>query len=61
MGDILCNVETRTHCILFLHVLKRMQAVNDLTRKEVEERVAVVLLEKDIIGMLKSVDVGYIL
>ncbi len=61
MGDILCNVETRTHCILFLHVLKRMQAVDDVTRKEVEERVAVVLLEKDIIGMLKSVDVGYIL
>ncbi len=61
MSDILCNVETRTHCILFLHVLKRMQAVDDVTRKEVEERVAVILLEKDIIGMLKSVDVGYIL
>ncbi len=61
MGDILCNFETRTHCILFLHVLKRMQAVDDVTRKEVEERVAVVLLEKDIIGMLKSVDVRYII
>ncbi len=60
MGDILCNVKTRTHCILFLHVLKRMQAVDDVTRKEVEERVAVVLLEKDIIGMFKSIDVGHI-
>ena len=38
-----------------------MQAVDDVTRKEVEERVAVILLEKDIIGMLKSVDVRYII
>ncbi len=60
MGDILSKVKTRTHCILFLHVLKRMQAVDDVTSKEVEERVVVVLLEKDIIGMLKSVDVGHI-
>ncbi len=61
MGDILCNVENRTHCILFLHVLKRMQAVEDVTSKEVEELVVVVLLEKDIIWMLKSIDVGHII
>ena len=45
MGNVRCDVETGTHSVV-LHVLIRVQAVEDVTSERVEERVVVILHEQ---------------